>query len=210
MASLDAVRRVTVSSFTVLCLLLVGTSGCGGKDPKPTSTTVTVKPAPGCLQIEQRKALARDIPKLDLGLRNQDVANFSAGDPASCNERQIVYWGPAPALPSQNRLIIFVRLTFTAKRAQLSTADLGNGARTVYRGGLRYAAVTARGIAAVRFATGATLVTVTAGCAEPSAPLDLSVVPCRDPNPGTPELKRRALSAASFLRPALGQALGSR
>jgi hypothetical protein len=187
--------------------LLLALSGCGGS-AKPAASEVPAKPGPFCNSVAQRRALGRHAPRLPFELRNIDVDNFSGANGHACNERQIIYWGPPPSIPTDDRAMISVRLSFVDDpKGALDLVALSKqgGERRIRIGSTSVVVTPSRGQYGARFAVGAAAVSVTVAC----VPRDQSfgTAPCLRPPIGPAELKRPLDIALAELVPALAKYL---
>jgi hypothetical protein len=185
-----------------LAFVVLAAAGCGDEEGEPTTTQrVTVQTPEFCRLTEQRREIAKDLPALPgLELRNADIDNFVANSAMECNERQLIFWGPPPALSGQNRAEIEVRLYMardaTEAKAALESTPPARRTR-VSDGELLH--FPGQGLYAVRFVSGAAVVTVTAGCANVDSARQLGAVSCRRPPVARSFLRRRAVDAAESL-----------
>ena len=184
-----------------LALLLVAVAGCGTDDETPAPTQRVAVAAPEhCNLVEQRRDVAKDPPDLGLEVRNNDLDNFSGNTGVECNERQVIYWGATPPLADQDRPEVEVRFFFTespgaARRVfeaapSARTTTIGDGEAQLFPDDGRYG---------VRFVSGATVVTVTAGCADVLAKVDLHARPCKRPFRSRSFLRQRAVDSATTI-----------
>lgn len=198
-----AVRPVLTSQASAVVVALVAMAGCGGDDPGPTRVVeVTTNSNRFCTAINDRRALAKDPPRLEgYQLRNQDLDNFSGTSEAACNQRQLVYWGPL-AGGSEDRLAVTATLQFfpTAGGAQRAASmlprdrpiELGSSSTTT-------AFRTDNGEKGY-FVPGKAFVLVAVGCADPAGSVRL--VNCQSAPAGSlrSELTRTLKSLEQSIR----------
>jgi hypothetical protein len=157
-----------------LALAGVGLGSCGGSDEPTNTKSVEVSESGACAAVRQRVGLGESPPELPgYQLRNQDVDNFSGRDGPTCNVRQMVFWGPAPTSPDADRLAIFARFQFYTQSASAQRAALllGGGEEITLLPGARTTAYRIRGSPTAAFSFGKALITVEAGCVDPSGEL---------------------------------------
>lgn len=177
----------------------------------PTVTTdVTTAPQRFCKTIGKRRALARRPPEIGYMLRNNDVDNFSGKSSLECNERQMLFWGPAAPSPNLDRPAVYVRFTFLEDdealvrfvRESTPTEDFAR-----LRDGTQVRVYATPGQAAGRFAIDNTIVDVRVACADQTG--QQTTVRCRRPALSPEFLRARLLRTLSRLEPQLRARLGS-